>query len=151
MQTNPHFLDGYEFVSIDKNNRSHLLALYELLENRKYKISHEIFPSYEDHVGFVESHPYRFWYLISYSGVYIGTAYILPNNAIGCFTSKEQSTAFPTAIRWLISHHQPLPPIRSVRSRNFHINIATDDFMSEEILLKLGARLIQKTFIISSI
>src|SRR5580692_8542980 len=70
--------------------------LYELLKEREpsQNISHREMPSYEEHIRFVDSYPYREWFVIfdEWGNVEmgpIGAIYLSKQNEIGIFIAKE--------------------------------------------------------------
>src|SRR5580700_4473515 len=70
--------------------------LYELLKEREphQNISHREMPSFEEHTHFVDSHPYREWFIIFYEWRNvemgpIGAIYLSKQNEIGIFIAKE--------------------------------------------------------------
>jgi len=69
--------------------------LFELLKERdsRTNISHKKMPTYTSHVKFIESKPYKKWYIITRyehkCEEKIGTIYLSKNDEIGIFVSKE--------------------------------------------------------------
>lgn len=59
--------------------------LYELLKERtpEQSISHRKMPTWEEHVEFVQSRPYSYWYLIELSGLIVGATYLTRQREIG--------------------------------------------------------------------
>lgn len=73
--------------------------LYGLLEERRpwQNISHKKMPTFEEHIKFVDSKPYKHWYLIKrdLSNEYIGAVYISKQDEIGLFLlDKHQHKGF---------------------------------------------------------
>jgi len=68
----------------------HLDLLYQLLKERPEKacISHNVMPSYSEHVRFVQSNPYRKWFIIDSDG-YAGAVYVTHNDEIGVGILKD--------------------------------------------------------------
>ena len=64
------------------NSDEQISALYNLLKERTYSISHRKVPSFEEHEKFVCSNPYRYWYLISFEGSLVGSFYVKFDNSI---------------------------------------------------------------------
>lgn len=64
--------------------------LYELLEEREEttNISHRKMPSWEEHIEFVNSNPYRVWHIIICGNNKAGSFYITNDNEIGIFIKK---------------------------------------------------------------
>jgi RimJ/RimL family protein N-acetyltransferase len=65
--------------------------LYNLLKERdpKANISHKKMPTYDEHVTFVSSKPYAYWYVIEYNGKKSGSIYLSKSNEIGIFLRKS--------------------------------------------------------------
>lgn len=65
--------------------------LYELLKRRdpRTNISHRIMPTYQEHVRFVKSKPYKNWYTIRLGNVKAGSIYLSKQNEIGIFLLKK--------------------------------------------------------------
>jgi RimJ/RimL family protein N-acetyltransferase len=88
--------------------------LYELLKERTIttNISHREMPSFEEHCAFVDSCPYREWFLIyqEWGNVEmgpLGSIYLSKQNEIGVFISKEhQRHGYgPSVICLLMNRH----------------------------------------------
>lgn len=69
----------------------HYKILYQILSEREphQNISHREMPTYENHIKFVDSKPYKDWWIIYNNGPAIGSVYISKNNEIGLFILKE--------------------------------------------------------------
>ncbi len=67
------------------------LFLYNLLKERnpQSNISHKKMPSYNQHIKFVNSHPYTKWYIIEKGDVEVGSVYLSKQNEIGIFLKKK--------------------------------------------------------------
>lgn len=65
--------------------------LYALLGQRKpyQNISHKEMPTYEGHVHFVKSRPYKQWYVCVVKNNLIGSIYITKLNEIGLFLDEN--------------------------------------------------------------
>ncbi len=61
--------------------------LYQLLSERKpwQNISHKEMPTYEGHVHFVRSKPYKAWYIVEIDNNLVGAMYLSKANEIGIF------------------------------------------------------------------
>lgn len=136
---------AYSFIKV-KKNIEHIDALYELLKKRIYNISHSTLPAYNEHKNFVENNPYRVWYLIKDNNGYIGSLYLLNDNCIGIFVDPKYEQATEYAISWLLMKHKPLPGIKSIRSPNFHINVAPGNNSLKTAIQNIGGTKIQITF-----
>src|SRR5690348_7958873 len=83
-------LNVYEHPNADQ-------VLYALLRERSTEhdefvnISHRKLPTFTEHVKFMDSRPYRYWYLIGAdSGKPVGTCYISKRNEIGIVLFQAQ-------------------------------------------------------------
>src|SRR5690242_5870948 len=65
--------------------------LFELLLERPQHawISHGEMPSRSAHEAFVQTHPFRYWYLIETEGTYVGAVECTYNNEIGVHILKR--------------------------------------------------------------
>ena len=71
--------------------KSDFRFLYDLLSYRKptENISHKKMPSYNQHIKFVNSHPYTKWYIIEKGDMEVGSVYLSKQNEIGIFLKKK--------------------------------------------------------------
>jgi len=120
--------------------------LHELLKEREthQNISHRDMPSFEEHCAFVDSHPYREWFLIfdAWGNVEmgpIGAIYLSKQNEIGIFIAKEYQGKGhgKTALCLLMNRH---PGERFLANINPHNSRSIDMFES------LGFELKQLTY-----
>ena len=74
-------------IKLNRVKKSDALFLYDLLRERdsKANISHKKMPSYEEHVKFVSSNPYKIWYVIYHGTTKSGSIYLSKQNEIGIF------------------------------------------------------------------
>ena len=133
-----------------KKNDVHIKVLYELLRNRKFNISNQKIPKYSEHKLFVLNNPYRAWYLIKVNNFFVGTLYLLKNNCVGIYVKDQNKFVIEKTIEWLLKNKKPLPEIKSVRSSEFHINVAPKNRIISSILSKIGAVRIQTTYSLKS-
>ncbi len=80
-------------IKLNKVKKSDALFLYDLLMERdpRANISHKKMPSYEEHVKFILSNPYKIWYIIHLGNTKSGSIYLSKQNEIGIFIlSKYQ-------------------------------------------------------------
>jgi hypothetical protein len=129
-----------------KKNDVHIKALYKLLKNRKFNISNQNLPTFREHRLFVLNNPYRAWYLIEFNKVFVGTMYLLKDNCIGIYVEEQNKYVIEKTIEWVLMNKKPLPAIKSVRTSNFHINIALNNKIFSSVLRKMGATPIQLTY-----
>jgi hypothetical protein len=134
-----------------KKNDVHIKALYDILKNRKFNISNQNLPTFSEHKLFVLNNPYRAWYLIEVNKLFVGTMYLLKNNCIGIYVEEQNKYLIEKIIGWVLENKKPLPEIKSVRTSDFHINIAPNNKIISSVLRKMGATPIQLTYSLKNI
>ena len=115
--------------------------LYELLAERDpvANISHREMPSFEQHRKFVESSPYKAWYIVSVGEDPVGATYLTERNEIGIsILRSHQRLGYSAAAVGLLMEMHP--------SDQFLANIAPDNARSIAMFKNLGFNLIQLTF-----
>jgi hypothetical protein len=137
-------------VRVQKND-VHIKALYELLKNRKFNISNQNLPTFNEHKLFVLNNPYRDWYLIEVNKFFVGTMYLLKDNCIGIYVEEQNKYLIEKTIEWVLRNKKPLSGIKSVRASDFHINIAPNNKIVASVLRKMGATPIQLTYSLKNI
>jgi len=123
--------------------------LYDFLRIRNYPISHTNLPEFNEHKEFVINNPYRVWMLIYHRQIPIGTIYISNDNSIGISLKTYSVMLMNSLIKKVVENYKPLPPIKSTRGKNFHININPGDKKFISIIEKIGLVHIQSTYSIS--
>lgn len=121
--------------------------LYRLLEERDpiANISHRAMPTFEEHTNFVDSHPYKAWYVLYTisdpdfvldTSEPIGAVYLTHQNEIGIFILKSHQGQHyaKMAIRLLMQMHP---------ADHYLANIAPGNVRSISLFEKLGFDLIQ--------
>jgi hypothetical protein len=145
------------FIKIQKNDLSFLPvsnsekdieALYKLLNDRSHNISHNSLTSFNEHKSFVLNHPYREWFLIKNRNLVVGSIYILKSNGIGININNDDGIIIKESIEWILTNFEPLPEIKSIRSKYFHINVHPDNKAMSNCLSKLDSMLIEHTYIL---
>ena len=122
-------------------------ALFALLKQRDFGISHVTMPDFEDHAEFVRTHPYRVWYLVRVNNTYSGSVYITEQNTIGLnLLADVIEHILQPLLRDLCSRHAPLPPIRSIRAAHYAVNTAPTDTTLQSALKEAGFEIAQITF-----
>ena len=129
-----------------KKTDEHVEVLYELIKNRKFNISNNKLPNFSEHKSFVINNPYRAWYLIEVDKLVVGTVYILKNNCIGIFVKRQDQYLIKKTVEWVLRNKKPLPEIKSVRPKNFYINVAPNNKILSSALEDIGAIKIQVTY-----
>tara|TARA_A100001015_G_C14577367_1_gene551521 strand:- start:155 stop:571 length:417 start_codon:yes stop_codon:yes gene_type:complete len=129
-------------------NKKQIKELYHLLTNRRYSISHQNLPSFEEHSKFVSKNPYLVWYLIYKNFELLGSTYIQKDNSVGIdlkLPNKEDVIEISSYIK---KNHLPLKPVKSLRRGDFFVNISPFDKELIEIFKKLNQKEIQRSFLI---
>jgi hypothetical protein len=128
-----------------------IFVLFQLLENRKHKISHSATPAYSSHNKFVKNNPYRNWYLVKAVEEYIGNFYITTENTIGININDESMRRVtPEILSFVFNNYEPLPSIPSVRGDQFAINVSPTNTKLADILEEIGCTVIQTTYLFPS-
>jgi hypothetical protein len=122
--------------------------LYKLLSERKYFISHNILPTKKEHQEFVSNNPYLAWYLIRKSKDLIGSVYVHHDNSIGININNAVKENITDIILYIKSKHKPLSAVKSQRRGEFFINISSDNEELLTTLKEIGAKEIQRSFIV---
>jgi hypothetical protein len=135
----------YQFVRI-KKDKSQIDELYKLLGMRKYNISNQCVPDYSEHQYFVLHHPYRAWYLIYEKAECIGSMYLMKNNCISINILNDNIDAIKASIKWVINKFKPLVEIKSVRPKNFNINVSPMNWVMKNAISEIGGIEIQVTY-----
>lgn len=115
------------------------VVLYRLLEERTpdQSISHKKMPAYNEHLEFVESRPYRAWYLILVDKTPVGAVYLTNEREIGVgiFKAEQRKGYGELAVRKLIEKW----PGR------FLANVNEKNLISINLFKKLGFKPLQIT------
>ena len=87
-------------IKLNQVTKNDMSFLYELLKNKdpNSNISHKKMPSYNSHIRFIKSKPYKVWYIIYMKLDHklrydwkekVGSIYLSKNDEIGIFVSNE--------------------------------------------------------------
>jgi len=78
-------------IFLKKVTKNDFDFLYELLKSRdpRTNISHKSMPSFEEHIKFVKSKPYKSWYVVIFEKSKIGSVYLSKQDEIGIFILKK--------------------------------------------------------------
>jgi hypothetical protein len=133
-----------EVQLIDK----HFRLLYSSLSNRRFNISHENTPSFEEHLKFVRNHPYRIWVLVEMNQISLGNFYIQQDNSIGVNVEEEYLEHLPTIVDMISKKWDPLPPIPSLRNKNFFMNVSRENNKLISVIKRMGAKHIQSSYLL---
>ena len=122
--------------------------LYILLSERKHFISHNILPTKKEHQEFVSNNPYLAWYLIRRRTDLIGSVYVQNDNSIGININGAVKEDIAQIILYIKSNHKPLSAVKSQRRGEFFINVSSDNEDLLRILNEIGAKEIQRSFVV---
>tara|TARA_X000000950_G_C13918380_1_gene662085 strand:- start:2890 stop:3351 length:462 start_codon:yes stop_codon:yes gene_type:complete len=131
-----------------KISKSHIDILFKLLKKRKAftNISHHKVPSYEQHKRFVNSEPYRYWFLIRNNNSYKGSTLITKNNEISIKLLKHDNIIFSEIIGLIMKNIKPLKEIPSIRNGNFIFNVSPKNKEVIKTLNNIKCQKIQETY-----
>ena len=128
-------------IELKTIRKSDIGFLYEILSERTSieNISHKEMPSYNKHVKFVLSKPYKKWYIIYYKKQKFGSIYLTNLNEIGIHFKKIPISDFliTKSIDLLINKNP---------GKRFLINISPNNPKFIKIIKKKGLKLIQHTY-----
>ena len=120
--------------------------LFSLLCERMHRISHEDV-DYNEHRGFVCSHPYRGWFLVQFECKYIGSFYITKQNTVGINVTEQYiPLVVKPIVEFVVTSYKPLAAIPSVRNGSFAINVPQANRVLADSLKDIGAELAQVTY-----
>jgi len=126
----------------------------ERLDEPDTNISHQRMPSWEEHMAFINRHPYRLWYMITEYSVtnpfdYVGYVSATVRNEIGIILARSARGRGigPEAVRQFMAMHQPLPADPSERVGKWLANINPANARSIGMFKALGFRAHQITMI----
>ncbi len=127
-----------KLVDVYSLDSTHIL--YELLTERTQdqSISHKEIPSMEDHRKFIQSRPYRYWYLIYDESGCVGAVYLSKLNeiGIGIFIDCRGNGYAKEAVKKLMELHPG----------KFLANINPRNKASIKLFEKLGFKKLQVTY-----
>ena len=135
---------------VEKINGSEvqIKILYNFLNKRTYKISHQSMTAFEDHKNFVLSKPYRAWFILKNNRDYVGNIYIQEDNSIGLNLTLNDPEAVKWCINYVTENYVPRPKINSKVSQFFYINVAFANENLISILQKLKCIPLQVSYLI---
>lgn len=115
--------------------------LYDLLAERPAyaNISHKKMPTWEEHIRFVRSNPYRAWFLIEEDCGIVGAIYLSKQNEIGVAVFKKHQ-AKGYAKRAVTELNRRYPKERLLA------NVAPGNKVSQAFWESLGGKVVQQTY-----
>ena len=126
--------------------------LYQLLRERDsgeyFNISHRWIPTWDNHLSFIKSKPYRYWYIVYIDHEPVGSVYLTKLNEIGIFLfrASQRKGHGLNILDALTRRHKPLKAISGRRSGRYLANIHPDNARSIKLFSKLGFTLKQVTY-----
>ena len=136
-----------DFIAVDKKNKLHIDYLYKIIREREFNISNIELPDYNDHKYFVENINYRKWNLIFSNDHLIGNYYISYENFIRINLITNSINYYSIIIKKILLIESPLPEIKSIRNRDFLINVSPQNKYLNEALRLLNFKHIQSTYL----
>lgn len=133
------------------NSRTQQEFLHRLINEKKFNISNKGQVSYEQHINFLNNHPYKKWYLIKEGEEYIGTFYIQYDNSVAINCLQPSYAAVCTVVSHLVESESISPPSPSSIPPYFYLNVPYGDEMQTKISIDLGLLPIQKSFKIEKV
>jgi len=128
-----------KYIKVKSNiSESNLKFLYHILKHRKFNISHNSMPSFEEHKKFVISNPYINWFIVTKNEFKIGSVYLNQDNSIGLNILEEYRHTLSELILDLENKLNPQKEVKSIISRNSFYNVSPKDVFFINTLKKLG-------------
>lgn len=145
------FWDVYGNFNVPLVRNNKIMHLYTMLLERDpiCNISHKNMPTMIQHKKFVDSKPYKLWYIIReirndiQSHVVVGNSYLTNNNEIGIFINKDsQNKGFgDVALKTMIKFSNS-----AFKIKTFFANIAPLNEGSKKFFIKHGFKKIHDTY-----
>ena len=96
-------------------------------------------PNYNQHVKFVKSKPYAFWYIVIENGERIGSVYLTDLDEVGIsFVKRKKGKGLEEEVLKII--------MKKHSRKRFFVNISTKNKKLELLVKKIGFKMIQKTY-----
>ena len=111
--------------------------LYQLLQRRRFFISHNKMPNYETHKIFVRNNPYKIWYLIKKDEEFVGSFYIKDDNSIGLNLNEYSCIILKKIIKFIKNEFTPESQSPSKIPPYFYINTSAKNKALHLILEEL--------------
>jgi len=138
-------MNSISFVKVT-STKKHKDDLFELYKQRRFAISQDPYITKKEHYHFVENHPYRYWFLIYKNTNLVGSLYIHIDNSIGFNLPKINKSLLEKTLRKVYEEFKPLPPKKSVRSKDFFININPNDIAFKKVLYSIDFECFQSSY-----
>ena len=130
------------FIDINSSSNEDISFLYKVLSCRDEteNISHVVMPTYEEHIEFVHSNPYKKWCVVFIDDQRVGSIYLSESNEIGMFTLPE----FRDIIKMEETYEEFIQSI-NVPSKVF-INVSPKNENLKRLVRRMGFTHIQDTY-----
>ena len=112
-------------------SNANLKGLFNLLQKRKYTISHLELPSFQEHTEFVINHPYRIWDLCLINDEIVGSYYITYQNSVGIDLGNCNRDILEEIVNHIYRNYKPVKEEKSIVPGYFYFNIP---FLNNTIL-----------------
>ncbi len=128
------------------------LFLFRMIKQRMEEPNVNIsatMPTWEEHLQFIASHPYRAWYLIEWdNATFAGYVSATKRNEIGVVLLREyRGMGIGTkAVEAIMRMLRPLPSIPSERRGTWLANVNPENKASRALFDRLGGKVIQVTY-----
>ena len=133
-------------------NQEQIELLFNFLKTRKYNISHEKMPSFSEHCEFVNSHPYRGWWLVNAGiekNIALGSVYINYDNSVGINLDFDKiGFSSDYFIMRLKETMKPLEEKKSQIYKDYFFNVSPSNSDFINWLEESGYRESQRSFIL---
>ena len=139
-------IEKITFKKVDEND---IEILFQLLNQRKYSISHKDSPTMSEHLKFVKSNDYLYWSIIYENKIPFGAFYIQNNNSIGLNLLKNKKSIIFETLRHIKLNFIPQEEIKSKVPPYFYLNVAYENEELKKILIELENFPIQTSFMLS--
>lgn len=112
------------YDQVNVKNRKDILDLFNLLKLRTYFISHKDMPTWNQHVRFVKTNPYRMWFIVKQKDKPVGSFYIKLDNSIGINLIDDYSSSVIEILDYIKRNIKPAQAIPSVVPPFFYVNLS---------------------------
>lgn len=133
-----------KLIDVYSELHSAKLNCWRLLQEREetVNISHKVMPTWEEHCRFIDSKPYKAWYLIQdASQEFVGTIYVSKMDEIGLFIYKAHQGQG--------KGRSALKALRELYKGRLLANIAPSNYRSKAMFISSGFKPIQETYELS--
>ena len=134
-----------EFEKVEGTD-NHCRILFELLKERKYNISHNKLPDFQDHKRFVYNHPYISWFIVKRNSEFLGSFYIKSDNSIGLNLIVHSQEIVEKIIDYIKNNFKPSKAFPSLVPSYFYLNISSQNFELKAILEKMKINTLQVSY-----